>query len=796
MEDTELGRYWLHEHLGRGSVARVYRATDSEKGRVVAIKVFDPGKRPPEQYRKLRDREVQMLVSVQHPNIVKFYESGEVDRTPYYTMEYVGDSLLKRMRDGTQFTLEDKVHILRQSVNALQAIHHQGIVHRDMKPGNMLLEQESSGAFHVKVTDLGIAKHVSETDVAQGKGKRRVPGTPKYLSPEQIELRPVDGRADIFSLGIVAYEFLSGQAPMRARTSEEFVKANLHNIPRPLHHVSPDLPLFLSRLVDKMLVKDREERYDSDTLGRDLELTYQHLVSDAPLVERLNPSSLFYLAPEPTAEETPAPRRAVPVPVLFAAGLLLLLGAACAGLLWPRAPAHGYAAGSADLSISAGLGATRAMDLAEDYATSGCNWEAFSLLGSLTAVDMSRPERTRWEDLLKSVGSRLALDDAQTGEAMVAGGRLDEARVVMERMHSLWPWASATVQLDARVRAVLQQNTWQLQWRDFNATVERQVSLGQYGQALADIESRLALPRLDQEQEDFLEGLAAAAFDAWGQDLLKAPTAPARSKQYFETLDRFRSAGHISGSFDGVSGQLRIKLARYYRDAGQYAEAAHYYGLVARGSEGPLAQTARAELAQVEQLLRSEPIDIALMAQKLQAEGFGSPVWRAITSDGGRQEVKNGALFIAQKGPAEGGVTARETEALIRSIGFTAAVKFKMRATGGSGANPAKAGIEVRDRYGTAATLFFDGSRYYVRMVTPLHSVESSVAEAAGDEGQVWHELKLRYTFETSSLATFLDGKQVGDYQADLDLFRLDVFVRAGQQGECSAWFKDIVCTP
>ncbi len=219
MEYPELGKFTLLDHMGKGGVANVYRATDNEAGNIVAVKIFEPSEdRPSGVVCNLRDREVRMLISVQHPNVVKYYEMGAVDDVFYYAMEFVENSLLKRMRKGDAFSVADKIHILRQTCNALQAIHHQGIVHRDVKPGNILLDEAPNGAIHVKITDLGIAKHVSETDIVREDPSRRVPGTPKYLSPEQIQLKPVDGRADIFSLGVVAYELLTGQQRIVAST--------------------------------------------------------------------------------------------------------------------------------------------------------------------------------------------------------------------------------------------------------------------------------------------------------------------------------------------------------------------------------------------------------------------------------------------------------------------------------------------------------------------------------------------------------------------------------------------------
>ncbi|MHC4789218.1 MAG: serine/threonine protein kinase [Planctomycetota bacterium] len=273
MAPKQFGKYTLLEHMGKGGVGSVFRASDGQDGSIVAVKIFvSDEERPPEMSRKLRDREVRMLLSVQHPNIVKYRESGQVDADYYYAMEFVENSLLKRMRSGEEFDLADKVLILRQTTSALAAVHRQGIVHRDVKPGNILLDQDLSGAVHVKLTDLGIAKNVRETDIVREQMPTRVPGTAKYLSPEQVRLEAVDGRADIFGLGVLAYELLSGKPPFTADNPDAYLAANREQDQRALCQVNPEVPRYLSDVVDRMLVKDREERYDSDTLLRDLEL--------------------------------------------------------------------------------------------------------------------------------------------------------------------------------------------------------------------------------------------------------------------------------------------------------------------------------------------------------------------------------------------------------------------------------------------------------------------------------------------------------------------------------------------
>ena len=801
MEPRELGKYSLHEHMGKGSVANVYRATDNETAAKVALKLFEPDERPPDVMRKLRDREVRMLVSVQHPNIVKFYESGEVDSSFYYTMEFVENSLLTCMREHQEFLLVDKINVLRQCVNALQAIHHQGIVHRDVKPGNILLDEDENGALHVKVTDLGIAKHVSETDVARDNAKRRVPGTPKYLSPEQIQLRPVDGRADIFSLGVVAYDLLSGQPFARGRVSDDFLKANLHVEPRLVHHVNPDLPPFLSQLVAKMLAKDREERYDSDTLGRDLDLTYQHLVSNSPLVEQTDPASIFYVPPAPEITTAPTPtKETVPFFIWLVVAAMLGAGIAIGVLLWPEAPAGVEMLAPVDLAEPLELTDDQTLDLAAKAAGEEQHWQAFSLLRNMDVGELGEGSRRRWQGLSHAVADALAEADYDAAALMLQQDRIEEARIILARMRSYWPGAAAVGKLDRLITGELEAASAQKDRREWFAAVDKRLSGHEFLELIEEAEEYIDAPGLDAASKLKLLDIVRRALNGWGKALLAGATAPVRYRQYMDAIARHRAAGSLDAGDADVTGELRLRLGDFYRANAQNDRAAKEYEHVIANFPGELAQLAGIGMAEIDRAMLRQPLDIASLTRHIATNGFKGDVWREELGQEGRQEVQETGLVIAQTGGAAERMTARETVRPIRNLGFTVSVRFQMKTSAEPVPRRVEVGLEVEDTLRNSVRLSFDGASYNMsrsfRIGGRPVSGGSSVADAAGDEDARWHELALSYNLENTRVIASLDGRKVGEYQGEIGAFRLRVFVQVLGRGECNARFRDVVCRP
>jgi serine/threonine protein kinase len=255
---TKVGRYEILGELGRGGMGVVYRAKDPLIGRIVAtktIRLSEEGTGMSHaqlvEHFQIEARAAGLLT---HPNIVVIYDVGESDGVYYITMELVNGKSLQSMLDsGEKFPLPRLLRIMEQVCSALQFAHDHGVVHRDIKPGNIML---SSDDF-VKITDFGTAK-ILEYGAAQ---QNSAMGTPGYMSPEQIKGKAVDGRTDIFSLGVMLYEMTTGQKPFPGQDIAAILYRILNEEPMPPHQVNPSIPLGVSSTILKALSKRPLQRY-------------------------------------------------------------------------------------------------------------------------------------------------------------------------------------------------------------------------------------------------------------------------------------------------------------------------------------------------------------------------------------------------------------------------------------------------------------------------------------------------------------------------------------------------------
>jgi len=251
-----VGRYRIVRFLGAGAMGEVYLAEDPHIERRLAIKTVRlAGGRPQdiEDRKKRLLREARAAGRLLHPNVVTLFDTGEQDGVLFLAFEFVeGCDLASRLETGEPPTLREVLRIARQAAEALDYAHRQGIVHRDIKPSNILIDT----AGHVKVADFGIAKVAGQNTELTIAGS--VMGSPQYLSPEQIRGDELDGRSDVFSLGVVLYELLSGRRPFDGETITTLVYQILHKDPAISELRS--VPLRLEQLLHHMLAKDREDR--------------------------------------------------------------------------------------------------------------------------------------------------------------------------------------------------------------------------------------------------------------------------------------------------------------------------------------------------------------------------------------------------------------------------------------------------------------------------------------------------------------------------------------------------------
>jgi eukaryotic-like serine/threonine-protein kinase len=313
MEITEVSHYRILEKLGAGGMGEVYLAEDMNLGRKVAIKILN------EEYTTSKDRlnrfeqEASAASALNHPNILTIYEVGNDNGRHYIATEYIDGITLRRKIAATRLETFEVLEIAVQVAGALEEAHAAGIIHRDIKPDNIMVRRNG----YVKVLDFGLAK-LTESSVdrtpSDGEAATRVlvhtdagvvMGTSHYMSPEQARGKPVDARSDIWSLGIVMYEMVAGRTPFEGETSTDVIVAITQKEPSPLARFAPDVPPELDWIIMKALRKARDERYQ----------TIKELLTD---LKRLKQKHEFQVELERTAAPDSLTRSGLsPVPAAF-----------------------------------------------------------------------------------------------------------------------------------------------------------------------------------------------------------------------------------------------------------------------------------------------------------------------------------------------------------------------------------------------------------------------------------------------------------------------------------------------
>ncbi|HEV7187231.1 MAG TPA: Hsp70 family protein [Blastococcus sp.] len=265
---SEIAGYRIESLIGRGGMAVVYRAEDMRLGRKVALKLLSPQLADSEQFRQRFIRESRLAASLDHPNIVPIYEAGEADGQLFIAMRYVLGYDLKGLlaQQGGRLPLDRTLRVFSQIGDALDSAHRAGLVHRDVKPGNILIStgehQRHTQGDHVYLTDFGLTKRTSElTGGLTGTG--HFLGTVDYVAPEQIQGKPVGPGTDIYALGCVLYECLTGQLPFRRDDDAALLWAHLVEIPPPVSGIRPEIPTAVNAVVARAMAKDPEARYET-----------------------------------------------------------------------------------------------------------------------------------------------------------------------------------------------------------------------------------------------------------------------------------------------------------------------------------------------------------------------------------------------------------------------------------------------------------------------------------------------------------------------------------------------------
>jgi eukaryotic-like serine/threonine-protein kinase len=261
------GRYRVEDELGRGGMAKVYRGQDTVLGRTVAIKILAPQYADDPNFVTRFRREAQAAARLSNPNVVSVFDTGDEQDVHYIVMEYVdGRTLADYLAGGSRIMPERAIDIAIDVCRALEAAHEQGVVHRDIKPGNIMIT--ASGA--VMVTDFGIARMATGQETIEQTAA--VLGTASYLSPEQAQGQPVDGRTDIYSLGCVLYEMVAGRPPFIGDSTVAVASKQVLEQPVPPSRLNRDVSPDLDAVVLRALAKNPDNRYQTaGEMRRDLE---------------------------------------------------------------------------------------------------------------------------------------------------------------------------------------------------------------------------------------------------------------------------------------------------------------------------------------------------------------------------------------------------------------------------------------------------------------------------------------------------------------------------------------------
>ena len=306
------GRYEVLELIGRGGMAEVYLGRDKRLSRTVAIKLLRSDIAEDPTFQARFRREAQSAAALNHPSIVGVYDFGEevvtradgsTQTVPYLVMEYVqGHTVRELLSEGEAVPIDEAGEIVSGVLQALGYSHRNGIVHRDIKPGNIML----TNTGEVKVMDFGIARAIEDSAVTVTQ-THAVVGTAQYLSPEQARGEVVDARSDIYSCGCLLYELLTGRPPFKGDSAVAIAYQHVRELPVPPSQIAPDVPESMDRVVMKALAKHREDRYqNADQMRADLQAAIRGLQVNAPATETWQQQATTIIAPTPGVPSAPA----------------------------------------------------------------------------------------------------------------------------------------------------------------------------------------------------------------------------------------------------------------------------------------------------------------------------------------------------------------------------------------------------------------------------------------------------------------------------------------------------------
>jgi len=544
----EISGYELLERIGRGGMGTVYRARQVSMDRVVALKVLGDKFARNGEFIDRFIREARSAGRLNHPNVIHVHDVSHAGGIYFFSMEYIdGKTVKDLLRERGRLPVQQACDITLQAAKALEFSHENGIIHRDIKPDNIMLTSEGI----VKIADLGIAKRFDDREeAALAPGKRRVLGTPHYMSPEQALGQKLDGRADLYSLGATFYHMLTGATPFAGTKITDILHKHVHERLQPIQSLNADVPDQVCFIVERMMAKRPDKRYESMTrLIEDLsrarageEAPIERIAAeDSTIMHVIEANALERRRVQHDAGEEGTPARRAVLVVLGVLALVAVAVAAYLVLAWALAGGHG--GGGEDAGGTEGTGSTEPaasaaaelLDQAKVQRARGLQSECVATLNDLLARFGESPEAGEARAILADI------------ERLRREGREREADA-QRALVAAWVREHPDDPKGARVR-------WAQIVRDFAGTkaAERATS------EVAAIDAT------------FAEHAAAEAREAWNTYASTARTA-LRSKDYDKAIGAYRGfvAAYEAPRFaaDALVEKARAEIARLEAEIG------------------------------------------------------------------------------------------------------------------------------------------------------------------------------------------------------------------------------------